>query len=64
MCQAYLACTRTALDLVDDAHFEWRMEERAKLAAILLTAALAPTNLPLLNPDVVEHAYETAGGAS
>ena len=61
MCQAYLACSRTALDLVDDAHFDWRMEERAKLATSLLTAALAPTNLPLLNPDVVERAYETGG---
>ncbi len=61
ICQAYLAWTRTALDLVDDAHFEWRMEERAKLATILVTAALAPTNLPLLNPDVVERAYETGG---
>ncbi len=63
MCQAYLAWTRTALDLVEDAHFEWRMEERAKLATILLTAAVAPTNLPLLNPDVIERAYETGGGS-
>jgi polyhydroxyalkanoate synthase len=61
LCQAYLACSRTALDLVEDAHFDWRMEERAKLAASLLSAALAPTNLPLLNPDVVERAYETGG---
>jgi polyhydroxyalkanoate synthase subunit PhaC len=61
VCQAYLACARTSLDLVDDAHLDWRKEERAKLATILVTAALAPTNLPLLNPDVVERAYETGG---
>lgn len=54
VCQAYLAWSRTALDLVDDAHLEWRTEERAKLATILVTAALAPTNVPPLNPDVVE----------
>jgi polyhydroxyalkanoate synthase subunit PhaC len=61
LCQAYLACSRTALDLVDDAHFDWRTEERAKLATILLSAALAPTNTPLFNPDVIERAYETGG---
>ncbi len=61
VCQAYLAWSRTALDLVDDAHLEWRTEERAKLATILVTAALAPTNVPPLNPDVVERAYETGG---
>ena len=61
LCQSYLAWTRTALDLVDDAHFDWRTAERAKLATVLLTAALAPTNAPLLNPDVVERAFETGG---
>jgi polyhydroxyalkanoate synthase subunit PhaC len=61
LCQSYLACTRSALDLVDDANLEWRAAERAKLATILVTAALAPTNVPLLNPDVLERAYETGG---
>ena len=50
-----------ALDLVDDAQFDWRTAERAKLATVLFTAALAPTNAPLLNPDAVERAYETGG---
>ena len=59
--QAYLAWSRMALDLVDDAQFDWRTAERAKLATILLTAALAPTNAPLLNPDAVERAFETGG---
>ena len=31
--------------------------ERAKLAATVVTSALAPTNFPLLNPAVVERAY-------
>jgi polyhydroxyalkanoate synthase len=61
LCQSYLAWTRTALELVDDAQLDWRTAERAKLATVLLTAALAPTNAPLLNPDVVERAFETGG---
>ena len=61
LCQSYLAWTKTALSLVDDAQFDWRTAERAKLATVLLTAALAPTNAPLLNPDVIERAYETGG---
>jgi polyhydroxyalkanoate synthase subunit PhaC len=61
--QAYLAFSRSALELVDDANLEWRAAERAKLATILVTAALAPTNVPLLNPDVVERAFETGGSS-
>jgi polyhydroxyalkanoate synthase len=61
LCQAYLAWTRIALELVDDAQFDWRTAERAKLATILVTAALAPTNSPFLNPDAIERAYETGG---
>jgi polyhydroxyalkanoate synthase len=61
LCQSYLAWTKTALALVDDAQFDWRTAERAKLATVLFTAALAPTNAPLLNPDVIERAYETGG---
>ncbi len=59
--QAYLAWSRMALGLVDDAQFDWRTAERAKLATVLFTAAMAPTNVPLLNPDAVERAFETGG---
>src|ERR1700689_1193463 len=59
--QAYLAWSRMALGLVDDAQFDWRTAERAKLATVLFTAAVAPTNVPLLNPDAVERAFETGG---
>jgi polyhydroxyalkanoate synthase len=61
LCQSYLAWTNMALGLVEDAQFDWRTAERAKLATVLFTAALAPTNAPLLNPDVLERAYETGG---
>ena len=59
--QAYLAWTEAATDLVDDARLDWRTEERAKLATTLLTSALAPTNVALLNPDAIERAFETGG---
>jgi polyhydroxyalkanoate synthase len=59
--QAYLAWSRTTMDLVGDADLDWRTEERAKLAASLLTSTLAPTNVLPLNPDAIERAYETGG---
>ena len=63
LCQAYLAWTRTALELVDDAQFDWRTAERAKLATILVTAALAPTNSPFLNPDAMSAPMRRAAAA-
>jgi len=59
--QSYLAWARMTSALVDDAHLDWRIEERAKLAASLVTASLAPTNLLVLNPDAMERALETGG---
>jgi polyhydroxyalkanoate synthase subunit PhaC len=59
--QGYLAWARTTDGLVDDAHLDWRTEERARLAASLVTAGLAPTNLLVLNPDAIERAFETGG---
>ena len=61
LCQSYLAWTRAALDLVDDAHLDWRTEERARLATVIVTSSLAPTNVGLLNPDALERAFETGG---
>jgi polyhydroxyalkanoate synthase subunit PhaC len=59
--QSYLAWARTTTDLVDDARLDWRTDERARLAAGLVTASLAPTNLWFLNPDAIERALETGG---
>ena len=59
--QSYLAWSKTTLDLVEDAHLDWRTSERARLAASLLTSTLAPTNLLPLNPDAVIRAYESGG---
>jgi polyhydroxyalkanoate synthase len=59
--QTYLAWSKTTLDLVDDAHLDWRTHERARLAASLLTSTLSPTNLLPLNPDAMVRAYESGG---
>ena len=59
--QSYLAWSKTTLDLVEDAHLDWRTHERARLAASLLTSTLAPTNLLPLNPDAMVRAYESGG---
>ena len=59
--QSYLAWSRTAMDLVEDADLDWRTRERARFAVTLLTSSLAPTNVPALNPDAVVRAFETGG---
>ena len=48
-------------DLVDDADLDWRTDERARFVLNNLTAALAPTNALLLNPDALERAFQTGG---
>jgi polyhydroxyalkanoate synthase len=59
--QSYLAWSRVPLILVDKSPLDWRTKERARLAANLVTSALAPTNAFLLNPEAVERAYDTGG---
>ncbi len=59
--QGYLAWAEALLGLVDDADLDWRTDERARFLVNNLTAALAPTNFFLLNPDACERAFETAG---
>ena len=52
--QTYLACSKTAFDLVEEADLDWRTRERARFATALVTSTLAPTNVLALNPDAVE----------
>ena len=59
--QTYLACSKTAFDLVEAADLDWRTRERARFATALMTSTLAPTNVFPLNPDAVVRAYETGG---
>jgi polyhydroxyalkanoate synthase len=61
--QAHLATARTAWELIDDAGLEWRDDERIRFTATNLVDALAPSNVPVLNPLSVKAALDT-GGAS
>ncbi len=59
--RSYLAWVEALSGLIDDADLDWRTEERARCALSNITAALAPTNFLLLNPDACERAFETGG---
>ena len=59
--QAYLAGGRTAFDLVEDAGLDWRDGERVRFLAENLVAALAPSNVPVLNPTAVRAAVDSGG---
>ena len=59
--QAYLAGGRTVEELVDDAGLGWRDDQRVRFLAENLLAALAPSNVPVLNPASAKAAIDTAG---
>ena len=59
--QAYQAAGQTAEQLLGDATLDWRDEQRVRFLVENLVAALAPTNLPLVNPASAKAAVDTAG---
>ena len=59
--QAYLATGQAAEDLVADAELDWRDAERVRFLVENLVQALAPSNVPLLNPASAKAAIDTAG---
>ena len=59
--QTYLAWSQVPLTLVEASSVDWRTKERARLAANLLTSALAPTNALFLNPEALSRAFDTGG---
>jgi polyhydroxyalkanoate synthase len=59
--QAYHAAGQTAEQLVDDAALAWKDEQRVRFLVENLVAALAPSNLPLVNPASAKAAIDTAG---
>jgi polyhydroxyalkanoate synthase len=48
--QGYLAASRTAETLVDDAGLDWRDDRRVRFLADNLIEALSPSNIPMVNP--------------
>src|SRR5688500_7434098 len=59
--QAHLATARTAWELIDDADLDWRDDERIRFSATNIVDALAPSNLPVVNPLSLKAAIDTGG---
>jgi polyhydroxyalkanoate synthase len=60
--QGYLAVGEAVDGLISDAEVDWRAERRARLAAGNVIDALAPTNFPWSNPEVIKETLNTGGG--
>jgi polyhydroxyalkanoate synthase subunit PhaC len=59
--QSYLAVGQTAQQLVGDAALGWRDRERVEFLVENLVEALAPSNVPLVNPASAKAVIDTAG---
>ena len=59
--QTHLATARTAWELIEDADLEWRDDERIRFTATNVVDALAPSNVPLLNPQALKAVIDTGG---
>ncbi|MFD2089995.1 PHA/PHB synthase family protein [Blastococcus deserti] len=59
--QLHLATARTAWELIEDAHLDWQDDERIRFTATNLVDALAPSNIPVVNPLSLKAAIDTGG---
>jgi polyhydroxyalkanoate synthase len=59
--EGYLAVGETVDGLISDSEVDWRAERRARLAAGNVVDALAPTNFPWSNPEVIKETINTGG---
>ncbi|WP_369256100.1 PHA/PHB synthase family protein [Geodermatophilus amargosae] len=59
--QAHIAAARTAAGLVDDADLDWQDDERIRFALTNVVDALAPSNVPFLNPLALKAVIDTGG---
>lgn len=59
--QGYLVAASAAEQLVSDADLEWRDDRRVRFLLQNLTEALAPSNVPLVNPASAKAAVDTGG---
>ncbi len=63
MLESYLARARAALALVESSRLPEPTRRKAKFILTMLTDAVAPTNIPWVNPTVVKEAFDTGGGS-
>src|SRR3954469_4781296 len=59
--QTYIATGRTVDGLICDADLDWTSERRIRFAAENVLDALAPSNVPWLNPTAIKTAVDTGG---
>src|SRR5215218_2029152 len=59
--QTHLATARTAWELIEDADLDWQDDERIRFSATNLVDALAPSNVPVVNPLSLKAAIDTGG---
>jgi class II poly(R)-hydroxyalkanoic acid synthase len=59
--QAHIAAARAAVGLVDDADLDWQDDERIRFSVTNLVDALAPSNVPPLNPLMWKAVIDTGG---
>jgi polyhydroxyalkanoate synthase subunit PhaC len=62
--QTHLAAARAAWELIEDADLDWQDDERIRFTATNLVDALAPSNLPVVNPLSLKAAIDTGGGSA
>jgi polyhydroxyalkanoate synthase len=62
--QAHLASARAAWQLIEDADLDWQDDERVRFTATNIVDALAPSNLPVVNPLSLKAAIDTGGGSA
>ncbi|GAC1588424.1 MAG: class I poly(R)-hydroxyalkanoic acid synthase [Candidatus Velthaea sp.] len=63
MLESYLVRARAALALVESSRLPDSTRHKARFALQMLTDAVAPSNLPWVNPTVVKEAVDTGGGS-
>jgi polyhydroxyalkanoate synthase len=59
--QTHLATARAAWELIEDADLDWQDDERIRFTATNLVDALAPSNVPVVNPLSLKAAIDTGG---
>ena len=59
--QGYLVTSTAAEQLVSDAHLSWRDDRRVRFLVKNLAEAMAPSNIPLVNPSSAKAAIDTGG---
>jgi polyhydroxyalkanoate synthase subunit PhaC len=59
--QSYLAIGDSAVAVIGDAELDWNDDQKLRFIASNLLDALAPSNSPVLNPEVLKATIDTGG---